>query len=152
MTTINMLSQLDTVSSGDQVPIFSTSQGDTRKASISALATAMQSILTTSDDGFTPQYFAPTATGFSVNINDANYNTWLILTPTATFANGTIKLPTSTIAIHNQELLITTTQTITTLTINTNGASAVGLPATLAAGGFFRIKFEGVADVWYRVG
>lgn len=37
MTTINQLSSLDTLSSGDQLPVFSTGNGDARKSSISLL-------------------------------------------------------------------------------------------------------------------
>ena len=37
MTTINQLSSLDTLSGGDQLPVFSTGNGDARKSSISLL-------------------------------------------------------------------------------------------------------------------
>ncbi len=37
MTTINQLSSMDSVSGGDLLPVFSTSNGDARKASISLL-------------------------------------------------------------------------------------------------------------------
>lgn len=38
MTTINFLSPVDSVSGGDQIPVFVTGQGDARKVSVSALA------------------------------------------------------------------------------------------------------------------
>lgn len=37
MTTINQLSSLDTISGGDQLPVYSANNGDARKASISLL-------------------------------------------------------------------------------------------------------------------
>jgi hypothetical protein len=54
--------------------------------------------------------------------------------------------------LDKQEILVNTTQAITALTINANGATIVGAPTTLAAGGFFRLRFDGVLDTWYRVG
>jgi hypothetical protein len=41
---------------------------------------------------------------------------------------------------------------VTTLTINGNGKTVVGGPATLAANAFFRLKYDGVLSTWFRVG
>jgi len=49
-------------------------------------------------------------------------------------------------------VLVNCTQAVTTLTINGNGATVTGAPTTLAANAFFRLRFEAVAGVWYRVG
>jgi hypothetical protein len=47
---------------------------------------------------------------------------------------------------------VNTTQAVTALTVAGNGATVNGAPTTLAANGFFRIRFDAVLDVWYRVG
>ncbi|MBU6163086.1 MAG: hypothetical protein KGO50_18400, partial [Myxococcales bacterium] len=84
MPTINQLTAVDTVSGGDQVPIYAPNQGDARKASMTTIREFMQEGLVTS--GFVSQYAAPSATGFSVQITDGSDNIWLILTPVAGYA------------------------------------------------------------------
>ena len=91
------------------------------------------------------QYSAPSATGFSVTIEQAN--THLILTPTAGFAAGTVVLPT--VVEDGDEVLVNCTQSLAALTIT---GTAVGAPASLAANGFFRLKYDAVSGNWYRVG
>ena len=94
--------------------------------------------------GLTTQYASPSATGFSVTIADGN--THLILTPVAGYAAGTIVLPT---ASDGEEVLVNTTQAVTTLTIT---GTQIGSPTTLAANAFFRLKYDAIAATWYRVG
>lgn len=151
MTTINQLTTMDSVSDGDQVPFFSTNNGDTRKSSFSTLKTYFQTGVTANDDKLT-QYSAPSATGFSVQVNNASNSVWLILTATGTFAAGTLVLPTLANCVDRQEILVNSTQVVTALTINGNGATVTGAPTTLAANSFFRLRFDNVAKVWYRVG
>ena len=152
MTTINQLSAVDSVVSSDQVPIYSSGQGDARKASMSVIKSFVLSGATTSDDKVT-QYAAPSATGFSVTILDSSgTSVWLILTPLAGYAAGTLVLPAVANCVDRQEILFNTTQAFTTLTINANGATVIGAPTTLAANAFFRLRFDDVLNVWYRVG
>lgn len=151
MTTINQLSAVDSVASSDQVPIYSSGQGDARKASMNVIKQFILADATANDDKIS-QYAAPTATGFSVNILDAGSSVWLILTPLAGYAAGTIVLPAVANCVDRQEILVNTTQAVTTLTINANGATVVGAPTTLAANAFFRLRFDDVLNVWYRVG
>lgn len=151
MTTINQLSAVDAVISSDQIPIYSSTNGDARKTSVATLANYLSNQVTFLD-GMITQYFAPSATGFTVTINDAPNSIWLVLTPTAGFAAGTIKLPTVTNCVDKQEILINTTQSVTALTINGNGATVTGAPTSLAANAYFKLRFEGVTDTWYRIG
>jgi hypothetical protein len=152
MTTINQLSAVDSVVSSDQVPIYSSGQGDARKASMSVIKTFVLAGSTSSDDKVT-QYSSPTATGFSVTILDSSgTSVWLILTPLAGYAAGTLVLPAVANCVDRQEILVNTTQAVTTLTINANGATVIGAPTTLAANAFFRLRFDDVLNVWYRVG
>jgi hypothetical protein len=41
---------------------------------------------------------------------------------------------------------------VTTLTIAGNGSTLNGAPTTIAANGFFNLRFDGVFKAWYRVG
>lgn len=151
MTTINQLTTMDSVSDGDQIPFFSTNNGDARKSSLSTLKTYFQTGITANDDKLT-QYSAPSATGFSVQVNNASNSVWLVLTPTGTFATGTLILPTLANCVDRQEILVNSTQIVTTLTINGNGATVTGAPTSLTANSFFRLRFDNVSKVWYRVG
>jgi hypothetical protein len=151
MSTINQLSSTDSLSAGDLFPVFVGSDGDTRKASASLIKSYVLNGASVADDKIT-QYAAPSATGFSVTINNASNSIWLILSPTGAFAAGTLILPAVALCVDKQELLVNSTQAITTLTINSNGATVTGAPSTLASNGFFRLRFDALAKVWYRVG
>lgn len=148
---INQLSTADSVADGDLFPVWSTSNGDTRKVSLTTLKSAINDGDTVTDDKVTV-YAAPSATGFTVTLPSSADSAWLVLTPAAGYAAGTIVLPASTVAVERQEILVNCTQSVTTLTINGNGATVTGAPTTLAANAFFRLRFEPVVKVWYRVG
>jgi hypothetical protein len=98
------------------------------------------------------QYSAPSATGFNVAVNDSSASVWLVLTPLSGYAAGTITLPAVANSVENQEILVNCTASVGTLTVAGNGATVVGAPASLAANGFFRLRFEPVLKFWYRVG
>ncbi len=154
MTTINQLAAADQVAAGDQIPIYQAANGDARKASVSLFATYIQSLLTPAS-GEETQYYSPAATGFSVTIapTTAGGSVYLLMTPLAGYAAGTIVLPALALAEDGQEVLVTTTQAVTTLTVSGNGAVAVnGAPTTMAANAFFRLRYDGVNQSWYRVG
>lgn len=148
---INQLSTADSVADGDSFAVWSTSNGDTRKLPFSVLKAAVNDGDTVADDKVTV-YAAPSATGFTVTLPDNGESAWLVLTPAAGYAAGTIVLPSVAQAVERQEILVNCTQSVTTLTINGNGATVTGAPTTLAANAFFRLRFEPVAKVWYRVG
>ena len=150
MPTIDKLTALNALTSADQLPVYSAQQGDARKASLALLLEWLQENLVSTDDKRT-QYSAPT-TNFTLAVRNDGNSTWLLLTPTGTIAAGTLTLPASDIALDKQEVLVNSTQIVTTLTVAGNGASVVGAPTTLAAGGFFRLRFDKVNTTWYRVG
>lgn len=152
---INDLSSVDALSSADQVPLYSAALGENAKSSLSLLLSFIQENITASDD-FVSQYSAPSATGFSVTINSPIDNVavdiWLILTPTGGFAAGTIVLPPVASCVDHQEVMVSCTQSVTTLTVSGNGATVNGAPATLSANGFFKLKFNAINSSWYRIG
>lgn len=149
---IYYLNENTTVSASDLMRVFNTSNGVERKISINTLSTYLQTVVNTGIPQFNTQYSSPIATGFSISISNNSNNTHLILTPLAGYANGTIVLPISTIAIDKQRVLVNTTQAITTLTVSGNGASVLGQPTTLSANGYFELKYDSVLNTWYRIG
>jgi hypothetical protein len=150
MPTINQLSETDEISAGDLFPIYSSGNGDARKASAAVFGEFIQAQMAAIDDKNT-QYASPSATGFSVVLVDSGSSIWLILTPVANYAAGTLILPSLANSVDKQEILVNCTHAVTTLTINGNGSSVVGAPTTLAAGDFFRLRYEGVTKIWYCV-
>lgn len=125
--------------------------GQDYRATAGALVTYLQSALGGGE--FTTQYAVPAATGFSVQVNDSDDNTWLIINPLGAYAAGTIVLPAVANCVDGQELIFNCTQAVTTLTIDGNGAvDVLGEPTTLAANAYFRLRFQGASKVWYRVG
>lgn len=153
MALINQYSTIDALSGGDVLPIYDQSNGDTRKVSITALSDYITGNVSANMSGYTSQYSAPSATGFTVSITDSSTDIHLILTPTAGFATGTITLPLSSNCLDGQRVLVNCTQAVTTLTIGANGATAVtGAPTALTANAFFTLKFDKPTSTWYRVG
>jgi hypothetical protein len=151
MPTISQLSTVSEVSGGDLFPLYSSSDSDTRKVSATTLKSFINEDVVATDDKVV-QPSAPTATGFTVTITDGPDSIWLVLTPSAGYAAGTITLPALANCVNKQEILVNCTQSVTTLTVSGNGATVVGAPTTLAANAFFRLKFESVLSKWYRVG
>lgn len=152
-TNINQLSAVDSLSGSDQYPIYDASNGDARKSSHTLLKEWLEANLVLTNAGQpNTQYASPSATAFSVQITDADDSIHLILTPTAGFATGTIVLPAVANAVDKQTVLVNSTQVVTTLTVDGNGAVAVtGEPAALAANDFFTLKYDALTQTWYRV-
>lgn len=155
MSAINQLSAVSSLNASDLIAVWSSPNGDARKASMTVLAQAMQSLAGAPKNGMLTQYIAPNTTGFSVLINpiQSGQNVYLLMTPTGAFAAGTITLPFLSTAADGQEVLVTSTQAVTALTVNGNGAVAVnGAPTGLSDNGFFRLRYDGITQSWYRIG
>jgi len=149
MSTIQQLSTDTAPSLSDLIPIWSTGNGDSRKISLTTLQSLLVPTVTSSEK--ITQYSSPTVTAFSVQVTDSSRSVWLILSPTAVFANGTIILPALASIVDKQEITVFTTQAVTALTVNTNGATALGIPSALSQNGYFTIKFDAVMSIWYRI-
>lgn len=150
MTAINRLTE-SAPSTASQVPFYDPANGADRRASLAAIA----AVLSLSSAASPPaQYAAPNATGFNVQIAPVatGGSVYLLLTPAAGYAAGTITLPAQALCKDGQEVLVTCTQAVTALTVAGNGATVVGAPTTLAANAFFRLRFDGVFKNWYRIG
>lgn len=151
MSSINRLPVVSSLASADLVAVFSASLGADAAATLATLLAWLQTQLSAAG-GFLTQYSAPAATGFSVTVTPATTgaSVFLLLTPVAGYAAGTIVMPAS--PVDQQEVLVSCTQAVTTLTVSGNGSTINGAPATLAANAFFRMRFDGVLSAWYRVG
>lgn len=149
---IERLNQGDATTAA-QIPFYDPANGVDRRTPLSQIAEVLSGL--TAAGGFITQYAAPNATGFSVAIAPPTdgASMLLLLTPAAGYAAGTITLPAQAACVDGQEVLVTSTQTVTTLTTAGNGATVYGAPAGLTAVvPFFRMRFDGVAKNWYRVG
>ena len=150
MATINQLSQMSAVSGADLLPVYSSSNGDARKLSVSALLTYFQQQF--ASPTLATNVYVPT-TGFSLAVpTPVAEQHWMLLQPVSPLATGTITLPLNTTTADGTEVLITSTQTITALTISLNGATAVfGSPATLQGGAAVRLRFYLATNSWYAI-
>jgi len=108
--------------------------------------------LNTGSASLNRQYSSPDATGFNVAITDGPDSVYLVLTPDAAYAAGTITLPAVANASDNQEVLVISSQAVTALTVAANGAvSVTGAPNTLAANTPFRVRFDASTRIWTLV-
>ena len=150
---INNLTRTASLSSADLVPLFSASLGGDTAATLSTLATWLQGQLTTGGAMIT-QYAAPNATGFTAAVQPGadGGSVWLLLTPAAGYAAGTVLLPLQALCKDGQEVVVTSTQAVTALAVSGNGSTVYGAPSTLTANAFLKLRFDGVVKAWYRIG
>jgi hypothetical protein len=150
MPQINQLPLLSQVSSGDQLPVYSPNNGDARRTSVGSLLTYFQQ--TFASPTMAVNVYTP-GTGFNQAVpTPVAEQQWMLIQPAGTLATGTITLPLNTGTPDGTEVLVTTTQEITTFTLALNGASAAnGAPSTLLANEFFRVRFVQSTNSWYRI-
>ena len=150
MPTINQLSGISQVSGGDLLPVYVSNNGDARKVSISQLLQYFEQTFaspTVATNLYTP------GTGFNITVpTPTSEQQWMVIQPAGTLAAGTITLPLNTGVPDGTQVLVTTTQIITSFTLAVNGAAAAfGAPTTLAANAFFTMRFYQATNSWYRV-
>ena len=149
MATINQLSTLNTLQTSDKLIVYSSDNGDARKASLSALMAFVESSFASPE--FTTVINAPTSSGFSIQMDSQTTSVWMIINPTGTFAAGTLVLPPTADCFDGQEIIVTCTQVVTAFTINGNGSTLIGTPTSMGAGGFFAIRFNALQSSWYCI-
>lgn len=150
MPQINQLASLSQVSGADQIPVYNTNNGDARKMSVNALLQYFQTTFaapTVSTNLFTP------GAGFNVTVpTPVADQQWMILQPAGTLATGTITLPLNTGVPDGTEVLITSTQTVTSFTLALNGASQIfGNVSTLTSGAAIRYRYYLATNSWYNI-
>ena len=150
MPTINQLPVLSTISSGDQLPVYSPNNGDARRTSIGSLLTFFQQSF--ASPTVSVNLYVPSA-GFNITVPTPVSDTqWMLIQPASTLASGTITLPLNTGVPDGTTVLITTTQEITSLTIALNGATAIyGTVSFLGAGTATIFRFYQPTNSWYQI-
>ena len=150
MPQINQLPLLSTVSAGDQIPVYSPNNGDARRLPVSGLLTYFQQ--TFASPTMAVNLYVP-GTGFNITVpTPVAEQQWMLLQPAGTLASGTITLPLNTGVPDGTEVLITTTQDITSLTLALNGATAIyGGVTSLAAGTATELRFYQATNSWYQI-
>jgi len=150
MAQINQLAFLNTISSGDQLPVYSPNNGDARRTSIGSLLTFFQQSF--ASPTLAVNLYVP-GSGFNITVpTPVSQQQWMLLQPAGTLASGTITLPLNTGVPDGTTVLITSTQEITSLTIALNGASAIyGAVTSLAAGTATAIRFYQPTNSWYQI-
>ena len=150
MPTINQLPVLSTISSGDQLPVYSPNNGDARRTSIGSLLTFFQQSF--ASPTLAVNLFVP-GNGFNITVpTPVSEQQWMLLQPAGTLATGTITLPLNTGVPDGTTVIISSTQEITSLTIALNGAAAIyGAVTTLAAGAATEIRYYQPTNSWYAL-
>jgi len=151
MTTINKLTRTDSVTAGDVVPVYVQNQGDARGAAMSVIAQFVLSTIELTGSDFVTQYALPAATGFSIQVNNTSANTHLIISPTGSFAAGTVVLPLAANLIEGQQIMVTITQPLAALTVSPNGAALIGAPTNLVTNQTFILKYDSASFTWYMI-
>lgn len=142
----------DKINDCDSVVIWSANNQDYRGAPVGLLIEKIQESIKKVDcPPINIQHFNPGA-NFALDIENDERGTYLILNPSATIAAGTLTLPEKNIVKDGQSLLVASSKAVTALIIAGNNALVIGGPTTIAAGGFFKLKYDKLSNTWYRVG
>lgn len=152
MPQINQLPLVSQVSSGDQIPVYTPQNGDARRMPVSALLEFFKESI--APWNFEISGYSP-ANGFDIVVSVSDYPQWLMLQPVGSLATGNITLPPSSQLSDGAEILVTTTQTIASLSMTLSGASQIfGVvnPGTFYAQDHFRLKYAAAVKSWYRIG
>ena len=150
MPQIYQLPLVNQASLGAQLAVYTPNNGDARRMSLNTLLAFFQQQF--ASPTLATNLYTPT-TGFNIAApTPVSQQQWILLQPAGTLAAGTVTLPLNISTPDGTELLITTTQQITTFALGLNGAAAAyGDPATLAAEDFFRMRFYQATNSWYRI-
>jgi len=150
MPTINQLPLLAQVSPGDQFAVYTPNNGDARRLPVSSLLAFFQQNF--ASPTMAVNLYVPTSP-FVINLpTPVAEQQWALLQPAGVLATGTINLPINTLTPDGTEILISTTQTITSLTIGLNGAVALyGSILSLAGGSAVRVRYYEATNSWYQI-
>lgn len=144
--------QTDTLIEGDQIVIFRGNCTDYRSTPINRLIEVILSEIPT------PEYKQPSIQrfnpngNFTIEIDNNDAGTYLVMNPSIEIQNGTIKLPSIFNVKDGQEILVTSSQQITNLSFDGNGSALVGEPNAMGATAFFKLKYDALSHTWYRAG
>ena len=77
-------------------------------------------------------------------------STWVLTRPTGALTNVTLLLPASTAVTDGQEITMTSTETISSLSVNGNGITVNGAPTSIGVDSPFKLKYNKETNEWYR--
>jgi len=110
---------------------------DAEKTKLAAIGTVKSSLTPT--------------TGFSETVTQNSADKWVVLNPAGALASGTITLVAPGSATDGQEITISTTKMVSSITINGNGGTVYGAPSALAAESSYKFKFDSNLSSWFNV-
>ena len=142
----------DKINDCDSVVIWSANNQDYRGAPVDLLIEKIQESIKKVD--YPPihiQHFNPNA-NFTLNIENHEVGTYLILNPSVSITTGSIKLPERYTVTDGQVLLVACVKQVNNFSVDGNNALVIGAPNALAANGFFKLKYDKLSNTWYRVG
>jgi hypothetical protein len=138
----------------DNFPIASSANGDARRVSATTLLAFLQASIVV-PNAMVTQYDSPTTSGLTFTISQVNgvsVPVWLRLTPTGTLSTYTVVFPPKGTAVDGQEILLTTSQTITTLNLIAVGCNLTyTFYSNTSANGSFRQKYDAPSNTWVPV-
>lgn len=142
----------DKIGDSDSVVIWSANNQDYRGVPVDLLIEKIQESIKKVD--YPPihiQHFNPNA-DFTLDIENHEVGTYLILNPSTSITTGSIKLPERYSVNDGQVLLVACAQQVNNFSADGNNALVIGAPNALAASGFFKLKYDKLSNTWYRVG
>lgn len=151
-TNINELSRSATLADADLVPIWQDANGDTRAVTAETIKAYVSGQTAGAPTGYTRIVSSPAVSPFEIDIPAATGDIWLIISPSEPMAQGTVNLPAAESCVNGQEITISATFPVTSLTLDGNTAGILGEPTALSADGYFRLRFDESLETWFRVG
>lgn len=142
----------DRIGPNDSVVLWSANNQDYRGVPVDLLIEKIQESIKKAD--YPPihiQHFNPNA-NFTLNIENHEVGTYLILNPSVSITTGSIKMPERYDVTDGQVLLVACAQQVNNFSVDGNNALVIGAPNALAANGFFKLKYDKLSNTWYRVG
>jgi len=137
------------LSGADLFPVYVNSQSYAARTSLTDLLSYFQQNFTS--PAFTEQIVVPTEGG-TVIVTDNGQSSWVLMQPGGPLTALTIKLPSKSNLSDGQEILVTTTLQISSLSFDTNSVSSIyGEPSSLAAEDKFKLRYSQSTDSWYTV-
>lgn len=153
MPSIDELSRAGSIGDADELALFSKANGSTRKVTAPQLAAYIQQAIDGAPDE-TIYSLATDGSAFTVAVlpTTPGGSAWAQITLSAAAPVGTIILPAGDDRANGQEVLVTCTQAVAALTVSGSGTTVLGAPTSLAANGYFRMRFDLISTTWYRIG
>ena len=135
---------------GDLLAIYDQSNNDARRITLQVLLDWFEDNTSFTADRYlsTMQYPSVSASGFSITATDTGEDVWMVVTADGAYATGTIVFPAS--PVDQQEIWYQFDKTVTSLTIDGNGATVSYTPAIATAGNTYKKKYDLTNNTWYH--